>query len=41
MHKIYTEIRDKKLSKPSDMIKILKEATKDIKTFQNFLKRTD
>lgn len=41
MHKIYTEIRDKKLSKPSDMVKILKEATKDIKTFQNFLKNIE
>ena len=30
-------ILDEKISKISDMIKILKEATKDVKTFQKFL----
>lgn len=41
VHKFYIEIDDKKLSKSSDIIKILKEVTKDIKTFQNFLKNIE
>ena len=41
VHKFYAEIHDKKLSKPSDMVKILKEATKDIKTFQKFLENME
>ena len=36
-HKFSVEIGDKKISKPSDMIKILKDVTKDVKTFQKFL----
>ena len=41
VHKFYIEIDDKKLSKSSDIIKILKEVTKDIKTFHNFLKNIE
>lgn len=41
VHKFYAEIHDKKLSKPSDMVKILKEITKDIKTFQKFLENME
>ena len=41
VHKFYAEIHDEKISKTSDMVKILKEVTKDIKTFQNFLKNIE